>query len=295
MGCQVQGINMPAGKIQMMANLYWYDSFNFGDMLSPYLLSKILECDINSICTVEASSDERKYVITGSILSVHLNNAIIFGAGFVFSNNYFRADRTIIAGVRGNLSLKKILSEAGSHGNSITIIDDAIIGEPSLILPEFYYPVVNKEYKLGVIPHLFDYERAVKIYGDDKGVIVIDLRRLPEETLEGSIERVIAQILQCDQTISSSLHGLIVSVAYGIPTDWCEFNTRSIIGDRFKFYDFLESVTSIIHGNEYMKPIDIIDSEPCSKTIVASNRRIRNEKIKATAILDRAKKLHLLY
>lgn len=54
------------------------------------------------------------------------------------------------------------------------------------------------------------------------------------------VEKTINEICSCRFIYSSSLHGLIVSHAYGIPALWFE-HTR-LTGDRFKFYDYFSSV-----------------------------------------------------
>ena len=51
---------------------------------------------------------------------------------------------------------------------------------------------------------------------------------------------VIDQICGCDIIASSSLHGLIVAVAYGIPFVWTE--SKHLIGGHFKFHDFFQSL-----------------------------------------------------
>lgn len=55
-----------------------------------------------------------------------------------------------------------------------------------------------------------------------------------------NIEDVLNQMLSCEQIISTSLHGVIVGHAYGIPTIWIKHN--DIDTDGFKFKDYFDSV-----------------------------------------------------
>lgn len=272
----------------MNKNLFWHVSCNFGDALSPYILAKILEVEPDEIKFVPHDSDEKKYIFTGSLLSCdNIKNATIFGAGFVFSNNYFTANNVVIKGVRGNKTLDKIKDAQKKYGNKNVIIDEnVIVGEPSLLLPYFYFPSVVPKYKLGILPHWVDYERTVELYGNEKDVLVINLIQQPEENLIQCIERVISQMLQCEKTISSSLHGLIVSAAYSIPTDWCEFSKGKIIGDNFKFYDFLESIDYIVDNGEYIKPLDIVEEKISVSDLLKKHRQFLNVKILANKIYN---------
>ena len=64
---------------------------------------------------------------------------------------------------------------------------------------------------------------------------------------------IIQNITSCEQTFSSSLHGLIVSHAYGIPSVWCNFYpNKPIAGDNVKFRDYFSSVDI-----DYYDPIPI--------------------------------------
>ena len=72
-----------------------------------------------------------------------------------------------------------------------------------MILPYFYYPEVKKKYKLGIIPHYIDKIKFNEIYmKNDEDVKIIDVTQ--------PIQIVIKDILECEMTISSSLHGIIV-------------------------------------------------------------------------------------
>ena len=83
--------------------------------------------------------------------------------------------------------------------------------------------------KIGIIPHLHDYA-AIK-------------KELPNERiiyLNGEIEDVINEICSCEYIISTSLHGVIVAHAYGIPALWVK--KGYIYTDGIKFNDYFASV-----------------------------------------------------
>ena len=101
-------------------------------------------------------------------------------------------------------------------------------------MPNYYQPNVDKKYKIGIIPHYHDYKQVVDWYKNEPELLVIDLMTM-------DVEKVTRQILSCEKTISSSLHGVIVSHAYGIPSIWVKFSEK-IFGDDIKYKDYLESV-----------------------------------------------------
>jgi len=112
--------------------------------------------------------------------------------------------------------------------------DDVCLGDPGLLLPLIYTPRIRKEFRLGIIPHYIHYElfKSSNIYND---ILIIKLA-------DSNIERIIDQINSCDYTISTSLHGLIVSHAYGIKSIWYKVKNRELQGDDIKFYDYFSSV-----------------------------------------------------
>lgn len=60
-------------------------------------------------------------------------------------------------------------------------------------------------------------------------------------SVENEWQKWIDELCSCDCVISSSLHGLIIAEAYGIPTLWVKFSDE-INGDDFKFYDYYASI-----------------------------------------------------
>ncbi len=57
------------------------------------------------------------------------------------------------------------------------------------------------------------------------------------------IEGTLTEILSCEKIVSSSLHGIILADAYGIPSAWLSSTTPK--GLEFKFYDYFISVNKI--------------------------------------------------
>ena len=109
-----------------------------------------------------------------------------------------------------------------------------IYGDPALLLPQYYKPKIEKKFKLGIIPHYSDYELVEEWYKDEDHINIINLMTL-------SIESTTDEILKCHKIVSSSLHGIIVAHAYGIPAVWQKFS-ENLFGDDIKFQDYFESV-----------------------------------------------------
>lgn len=74
------------------------------------------------------------------------------------------------------------------------------------------------------------------------------------------IECVIDNILACENTFSSSLHGIIVSHAYNIPS--LRVNFQASLGD-LKFHDYFLSV-----GIEKYIPIDFSKKVPKNEELI---------------------------
>lgn len=104
-------------------------------------------------------------------------------------------------------------------------------GDPGIFIPyAFGFKRNNlcKKHKIGIIPHVEDFDDVRKrIKRND--VLLIDFRTDPAKCLQ--------QISMCERIISSSLHGIIISEAFGIPAAWAKFSNK-IVGGAFKFNDY---------------------------------------------------------
>ena len=201
---------------------YYYNANdNFGDLITPYFLNKF--CDKDTF-KFDFSNKNPKIMSCGSIMRLCNKDTIVWGSGIRDINQNIK--KGIIKSVRGPMTRKRLLD--------IGCYCPPIYGDPGLLLPLYYNPVVEKKYKLGIIPHHIHYDVVSNMYNGLEGIKVIKL-------VNKDIELVINDILSCEKTISSSLHGLIVSDAYNIPNKWVKFNDK-IRGDDTKFYDYFKSV-----------------------------------------------------
>ena len=212
--------------IKKVIPTYWYRSANFGDRIAPYLVEKI-----SGYKTVYVGNDNMEIehiALVGSLLdTTPLSNTHVWGCGFAYESGHTYQPKVIHA-VRGALSRQRYLA------NDIECPE--VYGDPAILLPKYYSPDIQKKFRLGIIPHTEDYinvlARYSNLYAD---TLIINL--------SDSVEAVIDQILSCEKTISSSLHGLIVSHAYGVPSRWVEFSDK-VIGQGFKFRDYFTTVSA---------------------------------------------------
>lgn len=185
-----------------MRRVYWWTEGsegwqhpNFGDELVPLILEKA------SVNQFEWSPPETSdFVIAGSVLE-HLPpdwTGTVCGAGQLHEGSRINLSKAKVLGVRGQLTLDRLSLK------SLQARDEVVLGDPALLVPSWIRQYQAK-WDLGVIPHWSDKELMKRYpYGH-----YIDVRKPAEEVVE--------DIAKCKRVISSSLHGLIVADAYGIP------------------------------------------------------------------------------
>ena len=205
---------------------------NLGDSMNVPLVEYITGEQPNAIKrTDEIYKVEVIYLVIGSCLQLSHKNTIVWGAGYISENSKVVEVPKAIYAVRGPKTCRRL------HEQGITCPE--VFGDPALLYPRYYKPKVQKKYKLGIVPHYVD-KCLAKEYED---VLIVDV--------QGSVNKVVNQILSCKYIASSSLHGLIVADAYGIPSTWIEYSKR-VVGRGFKFWDYFSSV-----GRKLESPLQI--------------------------------------
>lgn len=217
---------------------YWFSKRpNFGDDLN-YPLMKLLSRAEPFL--VPEGYQKPHYFCIGSILHFANRHSIIWGSGIISKEKQHlpKEKPQAIYAVRGPLTRKALL-EAG-------IECPEVYGDPALLLPKLYQPEqpIEKSYELGIIPHFVDKEHPwLQKASHDPTIRIINVQDL-------SLENFVNAVLSCKAILSSSLHGLIIADAYGIPSGWISFKKggfpffpkKKVIGKGFKFQDYFASV-----------------------------------------------------
>lgn len=237
--------------------LFWYKKprvryGNFGDELGPYLIGKLSSLPIEYVpiprvgvflfltyfknlvlrrynfsmlpSVLKSFFLRGRYITSiGSIIGWSSGSRVVWGSGILYYNE--KISNGEFLAVRGQYTQRR-LRNLGYE------VPD-VLGDPALLLPLVFNPPVEKKYKLGIIPH-HTHTESLSSLASGEGVMVIDLL--------DDIEVIISKVLSCEYVISTSLHGLIVAHAYGIPALWYEYREIEWHGSDVKFYDYFSSV-----------------------------------------------------
>lgn len=205
----------------MNRNLVWCLSGNFGDEIGPYLFEKITG---KRPVYAQPGAAYEHVISAGSILNWATCASQVWGAGLASWKDEVPA--CVIRAVRGPLSRLR--------ARSCGVMCSDVYGDPALLLTLFCSAKdETRHYEVGILPHYVDIFRAYEWFGSASHVRIIDPLQ--------PVEKVISQIRSCDVLFSSSLHGLIVADAYGVPNAWVRMSS-SIGGDGMKYWDYLASV-----------------------------------------------------
>ncbi|MFA5050970.1 MAG: polysaccharide pyruvyl transferase family protein [Patescibacteria group bacterium] len=197
-----------------MIKAFWYKSKNIGDTLTPILLREILKEDVEFV----DRNYQGKFLGVGSIMTALRKNDIVWGTGCIRDIPYMVNYPCNFLAVRGKLTEELLGVKIG------------VYGDPALLLPLFYRPTIEVKNTIGVIAHYVEKNEPFFKRLKADGVKVIDV--------EQDYKTFVDEVLSCEQIISSSLHGIIIAEAYGIPAKWV-IVTDKVIGNGFKFRDYL--------------------------------------------------------
>lgn len=195
---------------------------NWGDALSPVMVELLSG---KRVVHLEGLYHDR-FMVIGSILERANERSVVWGSGFIRESGVVVGHPKKVHAVRGPLS-REILLRQG-------VECPEIFGDPALLFPRFFDPIVDKRYSVGIIPHYTDKGNEwVERYRLNPQVLVIDI--------ESSIQDFVRSVKSCQTILSSSLHGLICADAYGIPNTWVILSDEVVGGD-FKFRDYRHSI-----------------------------------------------------
>jgi hypothetical protein len=194
---------------------------NFGDALTPWLIRRITG---RYPIFARPEDPRRKFLVTGSVIAYAGQGCTVWGAGVMTRQDEVSPDALLLA-VRGPLTRERALAAGASCPE--------VYGDPGLLLPRFHRPRYGVRRGVGITPHFSNMPQLAAIWRPSSEVHLIDL--------QAPVEDVAERISSCELVLSSSLHGMVASHAYGVPAVWIEFPGLPY-GDRSKFHDHQLSV-----------------------------------------------------
>lgn len=197
--------------------VYWWNAKpNFGDALTPFLVERF-----TGVTVQWAAPPHAQAVIVGSVIDVLPTSwtGIIAGAGKLHEHSTIPSGAHIL-GLRGHLTAEGIPG-------------DYAIGDPALLVDELI-PPQEKLHDLGIVPHWTDQVLARKF--NHLNTFVINPLWDPL--------RVITEISRCKRIVASSLHGIVVADAFGIPrrAEMFPAMNNKYEGGTFKFEDYSSGI-----------------------------------------------------
>jgi pyruvyltransferase len=210
------------GLTMHVANAYyWKDVPNFGDRMAHELLRHFTNSKI------EWSEIQFADVLaTGSIIEQIPAgwNGIVAGPGLLVGKDRVDLSAANVLAVRGPLTLERI-----KHNNK-----KVVLGDPGLLADELVH-VHTRDRLLGILPHWTD----TRLRNDGRFQFADPLFISPFDDPLTVIEKV----GRCQKIVTSSLHGMILADAFGIPRRF-EMSPRMLPeeGGTFKYRDYAASI-----------------------------------------------------
>ena len=239
---------------------------NFGDMLGPDIVKRIVEyhfgCTAENLPVIDFETETTEgpcLFSVGSVWRNVRNNDHVWGTGSLGKDMEFRSsacqgfqsrfNNVTVYSVRGPRTVALIelacqrriqiyLPEFGVSTKSL-VGKVRPYGDAGFLIPFLFPEIVKAEpsiakFKSCLILHRYDEEQAEENQRDLGGYH----QRLP---VVQSWQTMAGNLTQCQVVSSSSLHGLMLSDAYGIPARWI-WASSSVFP--FKFQDYQESLNA---------------------------------------------------
>lgn len=205
---------------------WWKAEPNFGDAINPLIVGHVAGRVVEHIGPRRADlfaigSMLQVVKRTQKVARTEGEKLCIWGTGLlnpIFGHDFL--DNIELALVRGPITAALLKREMKRFGDPGLLINDALPFEG------------ERMDRIGVVPHysLMDDPALLAFVQSDPAYLLIDPR--------GDAAEVCLQIAACAHVFSSSLHGLIMADAYGVPNTWIEPKGQSWL----KYLDYAASI-----------------------------------------------------
>lgn len=218
---------------------WWNETPNFGDALAPHLLKHF--ADIDSVQWSKVG--HARIVSVGSILEhiPPLWDGVILGSGRLIETSRLHIVQMKSGLTPKILALRGPLTAKGIPGTYA-------LGDPGLLADELVGPQ-EKKWDLGVVPHFSD-----KLLGPKFTSLIPKQYSVKIIHPGGDPLQVVRDIGSCHRIVASSLHGIIVADAFGIPRRIEYTHNMDHDGGNFKFRDYSASINTPFELGKMMTP-----------------------------------------
>lgn len=216
------GEEIKAGRVALE---YWTKRTNLGDSLAPVIYQWMLKRTQTAAPDGRSADGGTVHLMTvGSIVNMGEFDAAVWGSGVlsfgvlkeIYEKSVYR--KLDIRAVRGPIT-RAVLENAGYHVPKL-------YGDPGILMPLIYPAECKKPAApYTVIPHYLDVGNCVS-----EGYEYVDI-------LTSDYPAVIDRIVNSRRVISSSLHGIILAEAYGVPAVLLNYHKIDLL----KYYDYYYS------------------------------------------------------
>jgi hypothetical protein len=233
-----------------IARMNWYSAkLNFGDWIGPYLVHAIT--GRQPIQANRPGTRQRILFSVGSIIGrINQDNVDVWGSGLMrpLTTKEIQARKHLkgikIHAVRGKLSRRELQESLGWKVPEV-------YGDPALLLPDVLKPEQLPHNEIAVVPH---YVHLPKINRESISGRIVDVR--------SDVRSVVEELAGAKAVVSSSLHGLIIAQAYGVPWVWLDVTDHKLGGGDFKFEDFFscldrEKVSRVQIDKDELRTLDL--------------------------------------
>ncbi|RTE64921.1 hypothetical protein EH243_14670 [Amphritea opalescens] len=211
----MQGVGCKNSRIP----LWWADTpypGNLGDSLNPWLIN-----GLTGTPPVKASLITPNVMLAiGSTAQKAEDHTSIWGSGFISKDSPVNPNSNYCA-VRGPLSRHMVVKSQGECPD--------VYGDPAVFMPLIFPRTKKDSGRIGFIPH-YIHEHLVK----DGDCFTLSVKRASMIDFREFVD----DLCECSYVFSSSLHGLILARAYGIPARRVVFSEQALAGDDMKFDDY---------------------------------------------------------
>lgn len=202
--------------------LFWWQPksgrINMGDYLSRVIVSSVLALRDRSL--IEKRATGNRLIAIGSVLHFAATGDTVWGSGI---NGKIPAERNAfgmldVRAVRGPKTREFLLARG--------IPVPEVYGDPGLLMPKFFPADAlgpARPRRFAVVPHFNEPREKYAAWSEH---LVFP---------EGKPAGFVARLLGAELVVSSSLHGLILAEAYGIPAVYLDWGNGE---DRFKYDDY---------------------------------------------------------